>query len=96
MLISYTVTSTGRASDIKVIESEPAGLMDGSIFSTYKRSYYRPRRVEGNPVISSDLTARHDFKYFKTLEKKGDDKTKRNSADSSVDSERLEYPEKGD
>ena len=96
VLVSYTVTATGRAGDIKVIESEPAGLMDRSIVSTYKRSYYRPRRVDGNPVISSDLTTRHDFKYFKGLEEKGDDKTHRNSADSSVDSGRLEYPEKGD
>jgi tetratricopeptide (TPR) repeat protein len=95
VLISYTVTSKGRASDIKVIESEPAGLMDGSMVSTYKRSYFRPRRVDGNPVITSDLTARHDFMYFKTLEEQQDDKMRRDSAGSSADSERLEYPEKG-
>jgi len=96
VLVSYTVTEKGRAKDIKVIESEPPGLMDGSIVSTYKRSYYRARRVEGDAVASNDIAARHDFKYFKSSGDKADDSNKKGSADSSAGSERLEYPEMND
>jgi tetratricopeptide (TPR) repeat protein len=96
VLIRYTVTERGRAIDIKVIESEPPGLMDGSIISTYKQSFYRPRRVDGVAVPSNGLPARHGFKYARSLDKQSDDKTKKVSTDSSADSERLEYPDKDD
>ena len=96
VLISYTVTRKGRTRDIKVIESEPLGLMDRSIISTYKRSLYRPRWVEGVAVPSNSRAARHEFKYFKSLEEKMDDKSRKSSAKSGADSERLEYPGKGE
>jgi len=96
VLISYTVTGKVRTKDIKVIESEPPGLMDRSIISTYKRSLYRPRWVEGVAVPSSSRAARHEFKYFKSLEEKKDDQAKKSSTKSKTDSERLEYPGRGE
>jgi hypothetical protein len=70
--------------------------MDRSIVSTYKRSLYRPRWVEGVAVPSNSRAARHEFKYFKSLEEKKDDKPRKSSAKSSANSERLEYPDKGE
>jgi tetratricopeptide (TPR) repeat protein len=96
VLISYTVTEKGRAKQIKVIESEPPGLMDGSIISTYKRSSYRPRRVEGDAVPSTNRSSRHDFKYFKALDESNEDSTVTSSTESSRDGERLEYPDPGE
>ena len=96
VLISYTVTVKGRTRNIEIIESEPPGLMDGSIVSTYKRSHYRPRRVEGVAVASDGLASRHEFKYFKSSAERQNDNTRKSSAGSGAKSERLEYPGKND
>ena len=35
VLVGYTINSRGRAKDVKVIESEPPGIMDKALVSTH-------------------------------------------------------------
>ena len=96
VLVSYAVTEKGRAREIRVIESEPPGLMDRSITSTYQRSLYRPRRVKGVAVQGNNRTTRHEFKYFKSLQEKKDAEARKSSEDSNSNSGRIEHPDKSD
>jgi TonB family protein len=96
VMVNYTVTEKGRVKDAKIIESEPAGLMDRSIISTYRRSAYRPRRVDGAATSSTGRISRHEFKYSASLEKEEVEKSAETSPDSDRSGERLEYPEKSD
>ena len=95
-MVNYTVTEKGRVKDAKIIESEPAGLMDRSIISTYMRSAYRPRRVDGAATSSTGRISRHEFKYSAPLEKEEVEKSAETSRDSGSSGERLEYPEQSD
>lgn len=63
VLIGYDVSETGRVVDARVIESEPAGLMDKTFVSIYRRSKYRPRYMDGSAVSSEGLVRRHEFQY---------------------------------
>ena len=95
VLISYTVTGKGRTRDIKVIESEPPGLMDGSIISTYKRSLFRPSSDRRNRR-PQQLTLRPGTSFNTPnywTEKKDDQSQKEVQTFRAPDSERLEYPD---
>ena len=62
-MIRYTVDVEGRATDVTVIEAQPAGIMEDALRTAYRRSMYRPRFVDGAPVATEDLLSRHNFKY---------------------------------
>lgn len=88
VLLSYTVTPTGRATDVKIVESDPPGVMDDKLESLWKRSKFRPRYVDGQPVAAENLLLRHDFKYALEPPKpaSNDEKPRGNGE--------LEYPDK--
>jgi len=61
--IRYSVDAEGRAQDPTVLESDPPDVMDQTLMTTYQRSVYRPRFVDGASVPTENLLARHDFRY---------------------------------
>jgi hypothetical protein len=61
--IRYTVDREGLTQDVTVLESDPPDVMEESLLSTYKRSVYRPRHVDGAAVATENLIARHEFRY---------------------------------
>ena len=85
VLISYAVTANGRTENVKVIESTPPGMMDKALVSTFTRSYFRPRLVDGVPVDTDGLLYQLNFRYLDSASHKA-----RNDA-----GKRLEYPESG-
>ncbi len=63
VVIRYSVDAEGRAGDITVIESDPPGVMEEALQTTYRRSLYRPRFVDGVPTPTENLLSRHEFRY---------------------------------
>lgn len=90
VMISYAVDASGRARDVTVIESEPPGIMDKSLMTTYRRSYYRPRFADGVPVATENLLARHEFRYAPKRDNRAD---KDESPPPAPERGRLERPD---
>ena len=67
MVARFTVTERGRATDIEIIEADPADFseMRTRIHRTLRESVYRPRYQNGDPVRAEGLTFRHEFLYSK-------------------------------
>jgi len=61
--IRYSVDVKGLANDVVVVESDPPDVMDLSLKTTYERSVYRPRFVDGASAPTENLLARHEFRY---------------------------------
>jgi protein TonB len=49
-MVEYTVTTTGTVRDVKVIEATPAGIFNKVSIAAAKKSKYRPRVVDGEPI----------------------------------------------
>jgi len=63
VVVKFAVEATGLVSSAGVVESDPAGLADKSVISAVRRSLYRPRHVDGVPVLTEGLSLRHDYRY---------------------------------
>jgi len=83
VLVSYNVTSRGRVKDVKVIESEPPGIMEKALVSALSRSVFRPRREDGVAVDTNGKLYQLDFRYAGSADDEKEDQS----------GERLEYPE---
>ena len=62
--LSFTVSAEGRASDVQIISSEPAGLMDARYIGRVRETYFRPRLLNGEPTLTSNVQLSHQFRYF--------------------------------
>ena len=62
--LSFTVSAEGRASDVQVISSEPAGLMDARYIGRVRETYFRPRLLSGEPTLTNNVQLSHQFRYF--------------------------------
>lgn len=71
--IRYSVDGDGRAQNVVVIEADPADVMDDSLIATYRRSMFRPRVDDGQPVTTDNLLSRHEFRYAVKLVPADDD-----------------------
>ena len=91
LVADFDVDENGRIDNIRIIESDPAGLMDKKISYLLGRQFYRPRMLDGETVTTEGLQIRHGFSYLPKQEtKKQDDKPARDS-----NSGKLEYPGAG-
>ncbi len=62
--LSFTVSAEGRASDVQIMSSEPAGLMDARYIGRVRETYFRPRLLNGEPTLTSNVQLSHQFRYF--------------------------------
>lgn len=62
LTLEFTVDVRGRAHDIRVIESDPAGLMDTAGITQISNSIFRPRITDGL-VTPSTRTFTRKFRY---------------------------------
>jgi tetratricopeptide (TPR) repeat protein len=89
LAVEFDIDQNGRAANIRIIESDPEGLLDKRIIYLLGRYFYRPRFKDGAPVLTQDIQLSHSFIYLTTSTekaKKDSGKSKDNSGD------RLEYP----
>jgi tetratricopeptide (TPR) repeat protein len=95
VMISYTVQPNGQTANIRVVESDPAGLMEKSLVSTFSRSLFRAKRVAGVATVAENQIFQLNFRYAK------DEKPKRsgeavNTPESTPEpQDKKEEPEKG-
>jgi tetratricopeptide (TPR) repeat protein len=63
--ISYTVSTRGRAADVRIIEAQPPEFekMTGHIEREVRRRIYRPRVEDGEVVETPDLILVHKYFY---------------------------------
>ncbi|MEM7611443.1 MAG: energy transducer TonB [Pseudomonadota bacterium] len=61
--LTYDVSPRGRTTNIRIVDSEPPGLMDRYVARKVRRFAYRPALQDGRPVIYRGLRWRHDFRY---------------------------------
>jgi TonB family protein len=63
VLVEYAVTESGRVDDIRLVESEPAAVMDHRVVKALSGARFRPRIANGKPVPTGGLRLRHPFSY---------------------------------
>jgi len=63
--VTYTISTRGRAANVKVLEAEPAEFDDmlRSVQREMRRRIYRPQFDESGPVASSEQVLTHRFYY---------------------------------
>lgn len=60
--LAFTVNTNGRASDIRVLDSDPQGLLDGAAVRQISRSVFRPTFVDGNIApAAGNFTWRYQY-----------------------------------
>ena len=62
---SYSVSIRGRATNVRLVDAEPAELTDlyAAVGRQLRRVIHRPRHADGVPVKTDDLTFTHTFLY---------------------------------
>lgn len=63
----FDISINGRPTNIQLVDSHPAGLMDRAVLREVRRSVYRPSFLNGVPTRSEDMQFRHDFRYDEEL-----------------------------
>jgi tetratricopeptide (TPR) repeat protein len=86
LAVEFDIDQDGRATNIRIIESDPEGLLDKRVIYLLGRYFYRPRFEDGAPVLTPDIQLSHGFSYLSESTKKDTGKSK-NKSDN-----RLEYP----
>lgn len=63
VLASLTIDADGDADDVKIIESDPPGLLDQKVLRALGSATFRPRMADGAAVPSDEVQFRHEFRY---------------------------------
>lgn len=63
VVVGYAVEPSGKAVDVRVIESDPPGLLDEAVLLSVRNSLFRPRYENGQAVASAQQVYRHEFRY---------------------------------
>lgn len=76
VLVRFDLDRNGLTSNVVIIESEPAGLMDEAVSRQVKRSRFRPQIAEGEIVGGQGLGLRLTFQYKPVAEAGNDNANK--------------------
>jgi TonB family protein len=76
VLVRFDVDRSGISSNVKIVESDPAGLMDEAVSRQIKRSRFRPQMTDGEIVNGEALGLRLTFQYKTGAEAGNDDGSK--------------------
>lgn len=60
---SFNITPAGRARNIKILDSNPPKMMDSIVQKSIKATRYRPRIIDGKPVLTKGVIYRHIFQF---------------------------------
>lgn len=63
VVAALTVTTQGRVTDARIIESTPSGLLDKQFLRALDGSAFRPAMIDGQPVDQPDTQFRHSFRF---------------------------------
>jgi TonB family protein len=76
VLVRFDLDRNGLTSNVAIIESEPAGLMDEAVLRQVKRSRFRPQMADGEIIGGEGLGLRLTFQYKPVAEAGNDDAKK--------------------
>jgi TonB family protein len=76
VLVRFDLDRDGLTSNVVIIESVPAGLMDEAVSRQVKRSRFRPQMADGEIVGGEGLGLRLTFQYKPAAEAGKDDASK--------------------
>jgi TonB family protein len=63
VIVKFDLDKTGHASNIKIVESEPAGFKDEAVVRHIRRSRFRPQITDGVPVARESLALQFNYRY---------------------------------
>jgi tetratricopeptide (TPR) repeat protein len=61
--VRYGVDALGKAVDVTLLESDPPGLVDDAVLAAVRGALFRPRYVDGAPVVAAGIVYQHAFRY---------------------------------
>ncbi|MEL6950881.1 MAG: tetratricopeptide repeat protein [Pseudomonadota bacterium] len=61
--INYNVSVGGAPVNLEIVDSEPAGLLDGQVYRGMPSFVFRPAFRDGRAVKFTGMTYRHQFRY---------------------------------
>ena len=61
--INYNVSVGGTPVNIEIVDSQPAGLLDGQVYRGMPNFVFRPAFKDGRAVKYTGMTYRHQFRY---------------------------------
>jgi tetratricopeptide (TPR) repeat protein len=62
--IQFDVDADGRVETIKRSGSEPTNAIELDYVERLRQAYFRPRLVDGEPVVTEDVQMTHYFRYY--------------------------------
>ena len=68
LTVRFDVETTGKTSQVIIIESDPSKLLDRAALSAIKSTVYRPTYIDAEAIRSEGLTIRHEFYYQQATE----------------------------
>jgi TonB family protein len=64
IVLAFDVGADGRASAVRVVSSEPSGIVDDAYVRRIREAHFRPRIVGGDPVETAGVRYTHYFRYY--------------------------------
>ncbi len=69
--LEFGVSANGSVQNLKVVASEPPGMMDFAVRRSLRTARYRPALVDGKTAAYEGQTHHHDFSYFPRVQADG-------------------------
>ncbi len=66
--VAFQISPTGNVQGVKVLESEPEGMMDLAVRRSLRSARYRPAMTDGKATPFAGAVYRHAFTYFPRTE----------------------------
>jgi len=63
VIVKFDLDKTGHASNVTIVESDPAGFKDEAVVRHIRRSRFRPQIIDGEPVARESLALQFNYRY---------------------------------
>jgi len=63
VIVKFDLDKTGHASNVTIVESDPAGFKDEAVVRHIRRSRFRPQMIDGQPVARESLALQFNYRY---------------------------------
>ena len=63
VIVKFDLDKTGHASNVSIVESDPAGFKDEAVVRHIRRSRFRPQMIDGEPVARESLALQFNYRY---------------------------------
>jgi tetratricopeptide (TPR) repeat protein len=64
VLLGFDISRTGMLENVEILESRPVQMREKLFFDAAKKARYRPRVVDGEPVVNRNESMRFSYNYI--------------------------------